>query len=90
MMGFYIMLCTVHTTQGQGQGQGQVTIVTVRNEVWGKVMFLHVCHSVHGRGVASQHASGVSLQGGLHPGGLHRGRGALGTHTRALRDMVNK
>ena len=37
MMGFYIMLCTVHTTQGQGHG----TIVTVRNEV-AKVMFLQV------------------------------------------------
>ena len=23
-MGFYIMLCTVHTTQGQGQGQGAI------------------------------------------------------------------
>ena len=23
-MGFYIMLCTVHTTQGQGQGQGTI------------------------------------------------------------------
>ena len=27
MMGFCIMLYTVHTTLGQGQGQGQVTIV---------------------------------------------------------------
>ena len=26
-MGFYVMLCTVHTTQGQGQGQG--TIVSI-------------------------------------------------------------
>ena len=39
-MGFYITLCTVHTTQGQGLEY--VTIVTGRNEVVAKVMFLHV------------------------------------------------
>ena len=40
------------------------------NEVWGKVMFLHlsVSHSVH-RGV-SVSVQGVSVQGGLCPGGL--------------------
>ena len=29
----------------------------------------HECLSVHGRGVASQHASQVTGLGGLHPGG---------------------
>ena len=34
-----IVLCAVHTTQGQGQG----TIVTARKRSCGKVMFLQVC-----------------------------------------------
>ena len=36
------------------------------NEVWGKVMFLHLCVILFTGGSASE---GVCIQGGLHPGG---------------------
>ena len=71
----------------------QVSFVKKRaNEVWGKVMFLHICHSVHGGGgclwslydVTSCLAawSHVAFQGGLclwsHvPSGKSPSRGSL-------------
>ena len=53
------------------------------NEVWGKVMFLHlsVSHSVHRGGCASQHAMGQTPPGqtppGRHP---HPGQTPPGRH----------
>ena len=44
-MGFYITLCTVHTTEGQGQGQ--VTIITARKRSLGQGnIFRSVCQEV--------------------------------------------
>ena len=53
------------------------------NEVWGKVMFLHLCVILFTGGHASQHASQVTWLGSLHPvglppGGLPPGGGGLG------------
>ena len=69
----------------------QLLIFTARNEVWGKVMFLHlsVSHSVHGgvsvpacttghitgTGVSVQ--GGISVQGASLSGGLCPGGGGL-------------
>ena len=57
-------------------------ILPPANEVWGTVMFLHLCVILFGGWLPSmQHGS--HDEGGLHPGGL-------GRPLDALRDKVNK
>ena len=51
-MGFYIMLCTVHTIQGQG------TIVTARNEVAAKYYFHKRVSRILSTGAGGVHGRG--------------------------------
>ena len=66
----FIIVYISHTKLGQ--------FLPPANEVWGKVMFLHLCVILFtGEGVASQYASQVTWPGwGLHPGGSASGGSA--------------
>ena len=61
------------------------------NEVWGKVMFLHLCVILLTGVLASQHVSQVTWPvGGLPPGSGSASRGWADRPAPALRDTINK